>query len=231
MLKMAAWRVARGRYSVTICFDNKQRIAVFGLLAAMALASACVKQPEVIRLHEVPQGFDKQFTTLLVVSVASDVGQRRRLEELLSNELALAGVYGVASYTETGLRSTILQNALDRAALKIDADGILMTHIVSVDSRLDLEEGQTEIMSECRGGDPIDVFLYDRYELKEPDNVRLAHTVVAIANLYDVASDQRIWTIQSTCFDKDTMDEVLQEEAVAIVRQLVKDGLVAGGSG
>lgn len=197
-----------------------------GLLTALMLASACVKQAEVIRLHDVPEGFDKQYSTLLVVSVASDVGQRRRLEELLSNELVIAGAYGVPSYTETGLRPTILQDAISKAASNSGADGILMTHIVSVDSRLDLEEGQTEIVSECRGGDPVDMFLYDNYEFKEPDNVRLAHTVVAVSSLYDVESDQRIWTIQSTCFDKTSMDEVLREEAVAIVKQLVIDGLI-----
>ena len=101
-----------------------------------------------------------------------------------------------------------------------------MTHIVSVDRRLDIEEGQTDIVVECRGGDPVDIFLYDNYEFKEPDNVRLAHTVVAVSSLYDVQSDQRIWTIQSTCFDKASMDEVLQEEAVAIVKQLGIDGLL-----
>lgn len=200
-----------------------------GLLTALMMFAACVKQPEVIRLHDVPQGFDKKFSTLLVVSVASDVGQRRRLEELLGNELAIVGVQGIASYTETGLQPTILQNAINKAASSTGADGILMTHIVSVDSRLDIEEGRTEIMAECRGGDPVDIFLYDRYELKEPDNVRLAHTVVAVSNLYDVESDQRIWTIQSTCFDKDSMDEVLKEEAVAIVNQLVIDGLIVAG--
>jgi hypothetical protein len=36
-----------------------------------------------------------------------------------------------------------------------------------------------------------------------------------------------MWTIQSTCFEKSTMDEVLQEEAKAIVRQLQIDKLVS----
>jgi hypothetical protein len=57
--------------------------------------------------------------------------------------------------------------------------------------------------------------------------VKIAHTVVAVSNLYDVSDGERVWTIQSTCFEKASMDEVLQEEAKAIVRQLQIDNLVS----
>ena len=89
-----------------------------------------------------------------------------------------------------------------------------------------MKPGQIKTLSECRGGDPIDFFLYDHRELKEPDSVKLAHTVVVITSLYNAASGERIWTIQSTCFEKASMDQVLREEAEAIVRQLQIDKLI-----
>lgn len=57
--------------------------------------------------------------------------------------------------------------------------------------------------------------------------MKVAHTVVAVSNLYDASNGKRLWTIQSTCFEKASMDEVLQEEAKAIVRQLQIDNLVS----
>ena len=106
------------------------------------------------------------------------------------------------------------------------SDGILITHIVSIETTAETREGRSEVVAECRGGDPGDYFLYDYEELKEPDSVKIAHTVVAVTNLYDVASNKRVWSIQSTCFEKASMGEVLMEEANAITRQLQLDKLI-----
>ena len=77
-----------------------------------------------------------------------------------------------------------------------------------------------------RGGDLVDLFLYDHEFIREPDSVKVAHTVTVVTNLYDVASRDRVWTIQSTCFDKASMEDVLLDEAIAIVRQLQIDELI-----
>ena len=54
----------------------------------------------------------------------------------------------------------------------------------------------------------------------------MAHTVAVISTLYDGDSHERVWSIQSTCFEKASMSEVLKEEAIAIARQLRIDELI-----
>lgn len=193
----------------------------------MVVIAACIPQTEVIKLYEDSARAGQNYERLLVISVVGDTGTRRRLEELITGHLETANVTAIAGYTETGLKTEMLQDEIDAAAKNANADAILITHIVSVDTRLDIETGRTDILSECRGGDPVDYFLYDHRELKEPDTVKIAHTVVAVSNLYDASDGERVWTIQSTCFEKASMDEVLQEEAKAIVRQLRIDKLVS----
>ena len=190
------------------------------------IIAACVPQTEVVKLYDNSARASRTYERLLVISVVGDIGTRRRLEELISGHLETANVTAIAGYTETGLKTEMLQDEIDTAARNANADAILITHIVSVDTRLDIDTGRTDILSECRGGDPVDYFLYDHRELKEPDTVKIAHTVVAVSNLYDASDGERLWTIQSTCFEKASMDEVLQEEAKAIVRQLQIDKLV-----
>ena len=192
----------------------------------VVVIAACVRQTEVIKLYDISARASRTYERLLVISVVGDIGTRRRLEELISGHLETANVTAIAGYTETGLKTEMLQDEIDTAARNANADAILITHIVSVDTRLDIDTGRTDILSECRGGDPVDYFLYDHRELKEPDTVKIAHTVVAVSNLYDASDGERLWTIQSTCFEKASMDEVLQEEAKAIVRQLQIDKLV-----
>jgi hypothetical protein len=200
--------------------------SLFSIITILAIA-ACVPQTEVIKLYDNSERLGQEYQRLLVISVAGDTGTRRRLEELITGHLASADVDAVPGYTETGLKTDMLQDEIDAAARNAGADAILITHIVSVDTRLDIDPERTDIWAECRGGDPIDYFLYDYREIKEPESVKIAHTVVAVTNLYDASDGERMWTIQSTCFEKSTMDEVLQEEAKAIVRQLQIDKLVS----
>ena len=191
----------------------------------LLLVSACAQQTEVVKLYD-NTGNGRQYQQFLVVGIAADPATRRHLEDAITGELRRANVVALQGYTETGPQTTLLQADINAAAGRVAADAILVTHIASVATTAELEEGRVDVLSECRGGDPAEYFLYDYEELKEPDTVRIAHTVVAITNLYDAADGERIWTIQSTCFEKATMDEVLLEEARAITRQLGIDKLI-----
>lgn len=205
---------------------NIARAAAIIALATLVAIAACVPQTEIIKLYEDPARVDKTYERLLVISIAGDTGSRRRLEELITTNLESANISAIAGYTETGLKTTILQDEIDAAARNTNADAILITHIVSVDTRKSLEPRES-IVAECRGEESMQYSLYGQRELKQADSVKLAHTVVAITNLYNSSDGQRLWTIQSTCFEKASMDEVLQDEARAIVRQLQIDKLVS----
>ena len=192
------------------------------------LLAGCAPQTEIVKLyHDTDEGAaHRQFDRFLVVAVAGDRNSRQRLEDLIVFKLRDADARAIPAYTLPGLEESLQQADIDRSARDSDAEGILVTHIVSVDTEASVDTGRTSVTAECRGGDPADYFLYDYDELKEPDTVRLAHTVVAVTNLYAAEDGRRIWTIQSTCFEKASMDEVLEEEADAIARQLRTDDLI-----
>jgi hypothetical protein len=202
-----------------------QRLAVRAFIAGILIAFAftgCATPTEIVKLHHDKSQSGAPYDKLLVVAIAMDEDGRRRLENLLTDDIASA----VPSYRITGLTASVLQEQIDNAAAEVSADGILVTHIVSVDQEAEFTKGRTELKFECRGGDPADYFLYDHEELKLPDDIKVAHSMVTVTNLYSSGNGARIWTIQSTCFDKSSMDDVLQEEAKAIVRQLRHDRLI-----
>jgi hypothetical protein len=160
------------------------------------------------------------------VDISSDRGQQQLFENEIVLKLRREKVVAIPSYTLIDTSNGLLQDDVNRVSSEIGADGILVTHIASVDTDIDRVEGREEIRSTCRGGDPVDYFLYDHEVLSEPDSVRLAHTVVVITNLYDAGSHNRVWTIQSTCFEKTSMADVLLDNSSAIVRQLGIDQLI-----
>ena len=199
------------------------RPLVFLAAAAMA-ACASTPPPEVVKVFEDPEA--GAYAKLLVIGVTDDTNTRRGLEDKLTAQLSSAGVDATAGYTLTSDKIRLMKSEVNAAAEKAGADAILVTHFVSTETNAVEEEGRSDVVSVCRSGDPADYFLYDYDEIKVPNTLKVAHTVVAVSSLYDASNGERLWSIQSTCFEKASFDEVLDEEARVITKQLLSDGLV-----
>lgn len=195
-----------------------------GGIAACALG--CATPTEVVSLYQASSVEGAPYGRVLVLNVASDRQQQVEFETEIMQRLRAEGSEPFVAHRLLQSGEPIEQEDLDRVSMEVEADAILVTHIVSLDTEVDVKQGRTDTISECRGGNPLDYFLYDRTTITEPDSVRFAHTVTVISNLYDARTRERLWTIQSTCFEKSTMPEVVHEEAIAIVRQLKRDGLI-----
>ena len=202
-------------------------VRVLVLIAAAAVVTVgCAAQTEVVKLYEDPAHASKTYKRLLVVNISSNHSQQRQFENEIVLRLRKERVDAVPSYTHLDASKGLLQDDINRVGEDVGADGILITHIASVDTSIDRVEGREDIESTCRGGDPVDFFLYDHKVIREPDSVKVALTVIVITSLYDSASRDRIWTIQSTCFEKTSISDTLLEEAIAIVKQLSIDELI-----
>ena len=202
-------------------------VRLLGLVSiAAVIAGGCAPQTEVVKLYDDPARASKTYKRLLVVSISSDHSQQQHFENEIVLRLRREQVDAIPSHTHLDASDGLLQNDIDRVSEAAGADGILVTHIASVDTSVDMREGRVDIESTCRGGDPVDYFLYDHKVIREPDSVKVAHTVIVITNMYDAASQDRVWTIQSTCFEKESMSAAMLDEANAIVRQLLIDELI-----
>lgn len=200
---------------------------MLGLVSVTAIiASSCAPQTEVVKLYDDPARASTSYERLLVVVVSRDFEQQQQFENEIVTGLRREQVEATPSHTQIDTSDGVLQQDIDQLSDTVEADGILISHVVSVDTRVETTAGRANIESTCRGGDLVDYFLYDHDVIREPDSVKMAHTVTVVTNLYDAAGKNRVWTIQSTCFEKASMAEVLLEEAGAILRQLRIDELI-----
>lgn len=193
---------------------------------AAFIIGGCAPQTEVVKVYEDPTRTALSYKRLLIVDLSSDHNQQQQFEDEIAGRLRQERVDAIPSYTRLDASNGLRQDDINRLSDEAGADGILVTHIASVDTSVDMEKGREDLKSTCRRGDPVDYFLYDHEMLREPDSVKVALTVVVITNLYDARSHDRIWTIQSTCFEKASIAETLLDEAEAIVRQLRIDELI-----
>lgn len=199
----------------------------FGLAALLCgLIGACAQQTSVVKLYEDPEWSSKTFTRLLIVDIAGDHSQQQMFESEIVSRLGQYQVEAIPAYTMLDTSKGVTQDEINAAGDQVGADGILVSHIASLDTQVDVVEGRETLESTCRRGDPVDYFLYDHEVIAEPDSVKVAHTVMVISHLYDGASHKRVWSIQSTCFKKASLSVALAEEATAIARQLHLDELI-----
>ncbi len=194
------------------------------LLAVAGFVTACATPVEIASIHRPGNVEPAPLTSLLVVGVAATGSDSKRLEGVFRNRLGAVGVETLAGHRvldEPGTRRTAdIRRALER----IDADAVLLLRVVRVDVAAGLDEGRTEIKKTCRRGDPYDLFLYDYEELREPDALTLEHTVVLRSELYRSHDGAVLWGIESTCYRKATLDDALNEQALAVVGQLQEAG-------
>jgi hypothetical protein len=190
------------------------------------LIGACAPETAVVKLYEDPAQQSKTYKRLLIVDVAGSHSDQQIFENAIVARLQQEQVKAIPSHTMLDTSEGVAQDRINEVGDQVDADGILVVHIASLDTTTVTVPGRENLQVTCRGADPIDFFLYDHEYIKEPDSVKVAHTVAVISNLYDGDSHERVWSIQSTCFEKASMSEALREEAIAIARQLRIDELI-----
>lgn len=202
----------------------RQRIHAFVLLAfVMVFASGCADRTQVVKIDDGRSNPAKVYKNLLVVDVSSDSNRQERFENEVIKELRGIRVDAVAAHPALTFRDSVPRERLTTYADEVGADGILLSNFVSVEASVEVEAGRTDTRFTCRGGDLVDYFLYDHEVISEPDSIKAAYDVVVISSLYDVVTKERVWSIQSTCFDRSNMSDALRDEARIIVQQLRDD--------
>lgn len=196
------------------------------ILTVLLITAGCATEAKIEKLYQNPDAPAAPYQQILVIGIAAEPDQRRWMENLITEELADQDVSATPGYTRLGSSPVLRQDDVDLAAEATRSDAILIAHLVSVSEEVEIADARTSIKSECRGGNPIDYFLYDHEEIREPGSVSIAREVTMVSNLYDARSGARVWTVQSTCFEKSAFEAILNKEARAVVQQLRRDRLI-----
>lgn len=190
----------------------------------LLFVGACVTPTRVQKLHDETGQLEAPLDRILVIGVAGQASLRSAFENTVVADLADSGVTAYASHLTMPAGESIGRKQILEAVAAVASDAVLVIRLTDIDTDYRQTEGRVDIKATCRrGDDPHDYFLYDYEELKEPDSIELAQTVVLTSDLYLSDTGARIWAIQSTCFNKATMDEALREQSFAIVAELRRD--------
>ncbi len=195
-------------------------------LAFAALLAACAAKP----LAEWRDtGFTGTVDNLLIIGVSDQPIVRRLFEDSFVKELAALGVAAKSSYRVLTDEQISSKEALDAAIRGQSMDAVLVTRVIGVEE-IDTYTPPTynyKLSSfDHRYRDYHSYFDY-AVEVATPGYWDRYEVLKLESNLYDSATQQLIWSIQSESFDPQTATQLIDGQISIAIRSLRDTGLIA----
>jgi hypothetical protein len=166
------------------------------------------------------------LNNILVIGVANDYEGRSRFERKLSRDLSAAGTSGTALYTVAGGNKPIEREAIENLVKDKGFDAVLISRVVDRNASAAMKAGASATKAIRRDDRPINLFRYDYEELNEPAVVDINLGVTIYTEVFAAASSERVWALESTISNQDSLDQLINEAAETIVRRLKRDDLI-----
>lgn len=198
------------------------------VFAMTVLLAACAIKPLV-------EWRDSNFTgtvdNILIIGVSDQPVVRRLFEDTFVKELASLGVSAKSSYQELTDEQISSKDTLEAAIRAQSMDSVLVTRIIGV------EEIKTYTPpTYTHTYTPSNFNRYYRdYHSYFNHAVRVAtpaywdkYDVLKLeSNLYDSASQQLIWSVQSESFDPRSATQLIDDQITVAIKSLRKTGLIS----
>ena len=123
--------------------------------------------------------------------------------------------------------TTQLDEALvSEAAEEVGADAVLVSSVERVDTEVEVGNKRVDIKEQTRSGGLVEFFRRDYKEITQVPTVEMKLNVKIVTNVYDVASGNLVYTIESATENAVTPEEIIRAEVSAIAERMHKDGII-----
>ncbi len=200
---------------------NNIKTIGYGFLLAM-LMIACAGTELTTKRIDRPAAA-KPVSDLLVIVVADQDETRRFFENRFVETLKAAGVDAVASADAIPMPSDLEleKDAILAAVDQYESDAVLITHLADIA----YPESRSRINPEEYGLYSYYGALFAYYH--DPGHSRTYATVLLETNLFDVATENLIWSGQTKSWDKNSKAEIINDVIALVVRDLIDKKLLA----
>lgn len=200
--------------------------AVWIALIALMMASCAPVQPRSTWIA--PGTTPRVYRDLLVLGVAPNPRVRRAYEDNFVELLTGAGVQARAAHTLVSDQTLARSGALQKAAKRSGADGILITHLAGSD--MAPGEKRSHVIPVVHG--PLQIY-YDRIFRQVTSNgyYKSFEALTLETNLYDIKQGTLLWSTRSESLDPTSEQTMISEVIDAQIDLLRADGFLPGPAG
>lgn len=161
--------------------------------------------------------------SVLVLGMAKKFETRKSFEILFCNDLAKAGIKAEPSYKSLPKGTKLDGNLVKAAAEKLKMQTVMVVHYRGLERKM--QDPKTPPSGPDYSSLPYYVPSVYRY-VNRSDYAPMKSYLQLECNLYDVASQELLWTGHSEILDPQNLNKLTDELSDLVVAQLRKDGLL-----
>jgi hypothetical protein len=189
-------------------------------IAALALSACAATKP----VHEWRKdGFSGPIDSVLIIAAFERSTQRRVYEDLFAETLTGYEVEAIPGYTLMTSELELSRETVEAAVRGRAIDAVLVTRLLGVEDVETYEPPTTRVHYRSYN-------RYYQHALTEttPGYYRRFRVLTLETNLYDTASGDLVWSMQSESIEPSTPRHVIEEQIDLTVERLNAQGLLPG---
>lgn len=205
----------------------RQQFTKVGItLATVLLVSSCANTK--ISQSWVEPDNIKSYNDLLIIGIAESEQNRRAYESYFVEELKAIGIEAEASYKLIKSGEKIERDTVAKAIKGLNIDGVIVTHLMAVDEET-IYRPSMDYMPMYGGGYYGGLYSYYPHVntyVSRPGYYTTHETYTLETNLYDVESEELVWSARSRTFSPESVDEVIVDLTKLLIKDLTDKNLI-----
>jgi len=176
----------------------------------------------------------KSYSDLLIIGIAESEQNRRAYESHFVEDLRAIGVEAEASYKLIKSNEKIERDTVVKAIEGMGIDGVITTHLVAVDEETIYRPSTGYMYGGAYGvgyGGGYYGGLYSYYPhvnsyVNNPGYYTTHETYTLETNLYDVESEELVWSARSRSFAPESVQEVIVDLTKLLIQDLEDKNII-----
>lgn len=170
----------------------------------------------------------KHYSDLLVIGIAESEQNRRAYESHFVAQLEEMGIEAVASYKLIKSDQKIDRDTVSKAIKGLDIDGVIVTHLIAVDEETVYRPSMDYVPVYGTGyyGGLYSYYPHVNTYVHRPGYYTTHDIVKLETNLYDVESEELVWSAHSRTFSPESVDEIIVDLTKLVIKDLADRKLI-----
>ncbi len=210
---------------------NKRLQQVAALCLTSILLASCANTK--ISQSWVEPDNKKSYGDLLIIGIAESEQNRRAYESHFVDDLRAMGIEAEASYKLIKSNEKIDRDTVAKAIDGLNIDGVIVTHLVAVDEETVYRPSTGSMYGGYGVGYGGGYYggLYSYYPhvnsyVNNPGYYTTHETYTLETNLYDVESEELVWSARSRSFAPESVQEVIVDLTNLLIQDLKDKNLI-----
>ena len=157
--------------------------------------------------------FNKKLSNFLVISLSEEPGIRGKVESIQAERLKQAGLSAMASSDIMPPGEEISRRTVKAAMSGKDFDGVLVTHLLGVDSGAVYVPPSPDTSFESSFNSNIPMVV-------SPGRVEYRSVISLQIDLYDRVTEHLVWSLKSQSVNADNVDAVVNALTDVVIKDL-----------